>query len=72
MQNTVMLPTQRSGTHRVILHRGNLYVTELLTSTLAVVSGAVVQGLNVSETWDDFGLSGLGAKADVVVYNQTA
>jgi virginiamycin B lyase len=50
IQNTIMLPTQRSWAHRLILHGDNLYVTELITSTLAQVSGAAVEGLNVSET----------------------
>jgi virginiamycin B lyase len=50
IQNTIMLPTQRSWAHRLILHGDNLYVTELITSTLAQVSGTAVEGLNVSET----------------------
>jgi virginiamycin B lyase len=50
IQNTIMLPTQRSWAHRLIVHSDNLYVTELITSTLVQVSGAAVEGLNVSET----------------------
>ncbi|KAH8645714.1 hypothetical protein BX600DRAFT_477874 [Xylariales sp. PMI_506] len=72
VQNTIMLPTQRSWTHRVISHRGSLYVTELTTSTLAHISGATVNGLNVSETWDQYSDYGLGLKADIIDYNNTA
>jgi virginiamycin B lyase len=62
IQNTITLPTQRSQAHRVISHRGSLYITELTTSTLAHVSGAAVDGLNVSETWDQYSDYGLGSK----------
>jgi streptogramin lyase len=62
IQNTITLPTQRSEAHRVISHRGSLYITELTTSTLAHVSGAAVNGLNVSETWDQYSDYGLGLK----------
>lgn len=72
IQNTIMLPTQRSWTHRLIAHKNNLYVTELVTSSLAVVSGAAVEGLKVSETWDDYSFWGLGRRADIVAYNQTS
>jgi streptogramin lyase len=50
IQNTMMLPTQWSWTHRIVSHGGSLYVTELTTSTLAHISGAVVNGWPVSET----------------------
>ena len=69
LQNSIVLPTQRSWTHRIIFHEGSLYVTELTTSTLAHISGAAVQGLNVSETWDQFGDYGLGLKAQGIDYN---
>jgi len=68
-QNTIVLPTQRSSNHRIISHRGSLYITELTTSTLAHVSGAAVNGLSVSETWDQYSDYGLGLKEDVIVYN---
>jgi virginiamycin B lyase len=71
IQNTIMLPTQRSWTHRMISHGGSLYITELTTSTLAHVSGAAVNGLNVSETWDQYSDYGLGLKAQVIDYNNT-
>jgi virginiamycin B lyase len=71
VQNTIMLPTQRSWTHRMISHRGSLYITELTTSTLAHVSGVAVQGLDVSETWDQYAGSGLGTKAVEIRYNNT-
>jgi streptogramin lyase len=71
IQNTIMLPTQRSWTHRMISHGGSLYITELTTSTLAHVSGAAVNGLNVSETWDQYSDYGLGLKAEVIDYNNT-
>jgi virginiamycin B lyase len=60
IQNTIMLPTQRSWTHRMILHGGSLYITELTTSVLAHVSGVAVDGLKVSETWDQYSNYGLG------------
>ena len=62
IQNTITLPTQRSQAHRVIFHRGSLYVTELATSILAHVRGAAVNELNVSETWDQYSDYGLGLK----------
>ncbi|KAF2632855.1 hypothetical protein BU25DRAFT_454028 [Macroventuria anomochaeta] len=71
IQNTIMLPTQRSWTHRMILHGGSLYITELTTSILAHVSGVAVNGLNVSETWDQYSNYGLGMKAQAVDYNNT-
>jgi virginiamycin B lyase len=71
IQNTIVLPTQRSWTHRMISHGGSLYITELTTSTLAHVSGAAVNGLNVSETWDQYSDYGLGLKAQVIDYNNT-
>jgi virginiamycin B lyase len=71
IQNTIMLPTQRSWTHRMILHGGSLYITELTTSTLAHVSGAAVNGLNVSETWDQYSDYGLGLKAQAIDYNNS-
>jgi len=71
IQNTIMLPTQRSWAHRIISHGGSLYITELTTSTLAHVSGAAVNGLNVSETWDRYSDYGLGLKAQVINYNNT-
>lgn len=69
IQNTIMLPTQGSWTHRIIFHRGSLYVTELLTSTLAHISGAGVNGLSVSETWDQYSDYGLGLKAQAIRYD---
>lgn len=69
IQNTIVLPTQRSSNHRIISHRGSLYITELTTSTLAHVSGAAVNGLSVSETWDQYSDYGLGLKEQVIVYN---
>ena len=71
IQNTIMLPTQRSWTHRMISHGGSLYITELTTSTLAHVSGVAVNGLNFSETWDQYSEYGLGLKAQVIDYNNT-
>ncbi|KAI1346411.1 hypothetical protein F5Y01DRAFT_297874 [Xylaria sp. FL0043] len=71
IQNTIMMPTQRSWNHRIMFHRGSLYVTELTTSTLAHVSGSAVNGLKVSEAWDEFADWGLGLKAEVVTYNNT-
>ena len=71
IQNTIMLPTQRSGAHRIISHGGSLYITELTTSTLAHVSGAAVNGLNVSETRDYYSDYGLGLKAQVIGYDNT-
>jgi virginiamycin B lyase len=71
IQNTIMLPTQRSWTHRIIYHEGSLYVTELTTSTLAHINGAAVNGLNISETWDQYSDYGLGLKAQVINYNHT-
>lgn len=69
IQNTIMLPTQRSWTHRMILHGGSLYITELTTSTLAHVSGAAVNGMNVSEPWDQYSGYGLGLKAQGIDYH---
>ena len=71
IQNTITLPTQWSWTHRIISHGGSLYVTELTTSTLAHISGAVVNGWPVSETWDQYADYGLGLKAAVITYNNT-
>jgi virginiamycin B lyase len=71
IQNTIMLPTQWSWAHRVISHGGSLYVTELTTSTLAHISGAVVNGWPVSETWDQYADFGLGLKATVITYDNT-
>ncbi len=73
IQNTIMLPTQWSWTHthRVISHGGSLYVTELTTSILAHISGAVVNGWPVSETWDQYADYGLGLKAKFITYNNT-
>jgi streptogramin lyase len=68
MQNTTVLPTQRSSNHRIIFHKGSLYITELTTSTLARVSGAAVDGLSVSETWDQYSDYGLGLKEQVIIY----
>lgn len=69
IQNTIMLPTQNSWTHRMISHRKSLFVSELTTSTLTRVGGAAVQGLNVSETWDKYAGLGQGLKADIVIYD---
>jgi virginiamycin B lyase len=71
IQNTIMLPTQRSWTHRMIVHGSSLYITELKTSTLAHVSGAVVNGLDVSETSSQYSDYGLGLEAQVINYNNT-
>ncbi|KAI0965475.1 hypothetical protein F4678DRAFT_452704 [Xylaria arbuscula] len=71
IQNTIMMPTQKSWNHRIIFHKGSLYITELTTSTLAHVSGAAVDGLKVSESWDQFADWGLGLKAQVITYNNT-
>lgn len=71
VQNTIMLPTQWSCTHRVISRGGSLYVTELTTSTLAHISGALINGWPVSETWDQYGDFGLGLKATIITYNNT-
>ncbi|KAI0423460.1 hypothetical protein F5Y09DRAFT_327317 [Xylaria sp. FL1042] len=70
-QNTIMMPTQRSWNHRVMFHRGSLYITALKTSTLAHVSGSVVDGLKFSEEWDQFADWGLGLRAEVITYNST-
>ena len=72
LQNTITLPTQMSWTHRMIYHKGSIYVTELTTSTLAHVSGAGVRGLNVSETWDQYADWGLGQKAPAIDYKAIA
>jgi hypothetical protein len=69
IQNTIMLPTQRSAAHRIIFHRKSLYITELATSTLAHLSGAAVDGLHVSETWDQYSDYGLGLKTQAIDYN---
>ncbi|KAH8892702.1 hypothetical protein GQ53DRAFT_860755 [Thozetella sp. PMI_491] len=71
VQNSIVLPTQRSWTHRIISHGGSLYLTELKTSTFAHVSGAAMNGLNVSETWDQYSDYGLGLKAQGIDYNNT-
>jgi hypothetical protein len=72
IQNTIMLPTQRSWTHRMIMHGGSLYITELTSSTLAHVSGVAVNGLNVSEPWDQYSNYGLGLKAQAIDYENIA
>lgn len=69
VQNTIMLPTQRSWTHRMLSHRGHLYVTELTTSSLAHISGGAVVGLNVSETWDQYAFYGRGAPVEALDYS---
>ena len=69
IQNTIMLPTQGSWAHRVIAHRGSLFVTELKTLTLARINGAVVVGWPVSETWDQYADFGLWLKANIITYN---
>lgn len=71
IQNTIMMPTQRSWNHRIMFHKGSLYVTELITSTLAHITGAAVDGLKISEPWDQFAVSGLGLGAQVITYNNT-
>lgn len=71
VQNSIVLPTQYSWTHRIIYHNGGLYITELTTSTLAHVSGVATYGLNISETWDQYGDWGLGLKAQGIDYNNT-
>ncbi|KAJ5885195.1 hypothetical protein N7495_009705 [Penicillium taxi] len=71
IQNSIVLPTQRSWTHRVVFPDGSLYITELTTSTLAHVSGAAINGLKVSETWDQFADWGLGLKAQGIDYKNT-
>ncbi|KAJ5220531.1 hypothetical protein N7468_009735 [Penicillium chermesinum] len=40
IQNSIVLPTQYSWTHRIIAHQGTLYVTELKTALLAHISGS--------------------------------
>lgn len=72
IQNSIVLPTQQSWTHRILFHRGDLYITELTTSILAHVSGVAVNGLKVSETWDQYADWGLGLKAQGVDYNNVA
>ncbi|KAI0509466.1 hypothetical protein F5B22DRAFT_321268 [Xylaria bambusicola] len=72
IQNTIMMPTQRNWNHRIMFHRGNLYITELITSTLAHISGAFIDSPKISEPWDQFAASGLGIGAQVVTYNNTA
>ncbi|KAI1260711.1 hypothetical protein F5Y18DRAFT_441562 [Xylariaceae sp. FL1019] len=71
IQNTIMMPTQRSWNHRIMSHRGSLYVSELKTSTLAHLSGAAVNGLKISEKWDQFPDWGLGLRAQGIEYNNT-
>lgn len=71
VQNSIVLPTQYSWTHRIIFHNGGLYITELTTSTLAHISGVAVDGLTVSETWDQYADWGLGMKAQGIDYNNT-
>lgn len=73
VQNTIALPTQQSWTHRILFHLGSLYITELVTSMLAHVSGVAAKGLNISETWDQFADYGLGLKAQGIdyIYNGT-
>jgi virginiamycin B lyase len=71
VQNTIMLPTQRSWTHRIAFHKGSLYITELTTSTLAHVSGAAVNNMDVSENWDQYAAYGLGYKGPAIDYNNT-
>ena len=71
IQNSILLPTQRSWTHRVINHKGSLYLTELTTSTLAHLSGSAVEGLSISETWDQYADYGLGLKSATIDYNNT-
>lgn len=68
-QNSIALPTQRSAAHRVLSHKGGLYVVELATSTLAHISGAAVGGFDDSETWDQFADYGMGVKAVHISYN---
>ena len=46
-------------------------MTEFTTSTLAHISGGVVDGWPVSETWDQYADYGLGLKATVITYNNT-
>ncbi|KAG8162709.1 hypothetical protein KVR01_007187 [Diaporthe batatas] len=69
VQNSILLPTQRSWTHRIINHRGSLFLTELTTSTLAHLTGSAVDGLNTSETWDQYADYGLGLKSAMIDYN---
>jgi virginiamycin B lyase len=70
-QNTIMMPTQRGWNHRITFHRGSLYMTELITSTLAHMSGAFIDGPKISEPWDQFAASGLGIGVPVITYNNT-
>jgi streptogramin lyase len=72
VQSSVVLPTQRDWTHRIIFHRGSLYLTELITSTLAHVRGANVVKPVVSEPWDQYSFWGQGLKTTEITYNTTA
>lgn len=46
-------------------------MTELKTSTLAHVTRAVVDGVNLSETWDEYADWSMGLKAQGIDYNNT-
>jgi streptogramin lyase len=72
IQSSVVLPTQRDWTHRIIFHRGSLYLTELITSTLAHVRGANVVKPVVSERWDQYSFWEQGLKTTEITYNTTA
>lgn len=68
-QTTTALATQHSMTHRILVHRGGVFVTELGVSTLALITGAAVTRDDVvSETWDAYSLFGQGSPRARVTY----
>lgn len=72
VQSSTVLPTQRNWSHRILFHKGSLYVTELITSTVAHVAGGNVVAPSVSEPWDQYAFWGQGLKTTSITYNATA
>jgi streptogramin lyase len=72
VQSSIIFPTQRSWNHRIILHRGSLYATELITSTLVQISGVNVESPTLSEPWDQYGFWGQGLKTSSIEYDGTS
>jgi virginiamycin B lyase len=68
-QTTTALATQHSMTHRILVHRGGVFVTELGISTLALLTGAALTRDDVvSETWDEYSVFGQGSPRARVTY----
>jgi streptogramin lyase len=62
VQSSIVFPTQRSWNHRIILHRGSLYATELITSTLVQNQWCQCRVTNVERTLGSVRILGSGSE----------